>query len=236
MARRRRWLSAKLDQLHADIGYVRRDSQLHTPLAILLNMLLALPLSLLLALGGLALQMDARGQNAALGTALVQMAQAWLVFYTAYRVMVPGGVAERHFQWPVGQVRELHRYLRRLGLVVLAVVAIVDGLRSGVEVVTNVLGQQAFYTQALPIIDRSLSELLNFTDTFLAGIQAAGSTPTALFQQVELTIESALGIRDPDLFQLAVNAERGVLEMALAANLELSKIQREALGDALELR
>ncbi len=122
---RRRWLSAKLDQLHADIGYVRRDSQLHTPLAILLNMLLALPLSLLLALGGLALQMDARGQNAALGAALLQMAQAWLVFYTAYRVMVPGGVAERHFQWPVGQVRELHRYLRRLGLVVLAVVAIV---------------------------------------------------------------------------------------------------------------
>ena len=38
--------------MHADIGYVRRDSQVHTPLAILLNMLLALPLSLLLALGG----------------------------------------------------------------------------------------------------------------------------------------------------------------------------------------
>lgn len=138
---RRRWLSAKLDQLHADIGYVRRDSQLHTPLAILLNMLLALPLSLLLALGGLALQMDARGQNAALGTALVQMAQAWLVFYTAYRVMVPGGVAERHFQWPVGQVRELHRYLRRLGLVVLAVVAIVTLAERQPEVLANdVLG------------------------------------------------------------------------------------------------
>ncbi|MDI3515582.1 MAG: potassium-dependent mechanosensitive channel [Rhodocyclaceae bacterium] len=122
---RRRWLRDKLERLHADIGYVRRDSQLHTPLAILFNMLLALPVSLLLALGGLALQMDARGQNAALGAALMQMAQAWLVFYTAYRVMEPGGVAERHFQWPQGQVRELHRSLRRLGLVVLAVVAIV---------------------------------------------------------------------------------------------------------------
>lgn len=138
---RRRWLGDKLEQLHADIGYVRRDSQLHTPLAILLNMLLALPVSLLLALGGVALQMDARGQNAALGAALLQMAQAWLVFYTAYRIMVPGGVAERHFQWPIEQVHSLHRQLRRLGLVVLAVVAIVTLAERQPEVLADdVLG------------------------------------------------------------------------------------------------
>ncbi len=138
---RRRWLRDKLERLHADIGYVRRDSQLHTPLAILFNLLLALPVSLLLALGGIALQMDARGQNTALGAALLQMAQAWLVFYTAYRVMVPGGVAERHFQWPVEQVRSLHRQLRRLGLVVLAVVAIVTLAERQPEVLArDVLG------------------------------------------------------------------------------------------------
>ncbi len=138
---RRRWLRDKLERLHADIGYVRRDSQLHTPLAILFNLLLALPVSLLLALGGIALQMDARGQNAALGAALLQMAQAWLVFYTAYRVMVPGGVAERHFQWPIEQVRSLHRQLRRLGLVVLAVVAIVTLAERQPEALANdVLG------------------------------------------------------------------------------------------------
>lgn len=122
---RRRWLRDKLDSLHADIGYVRRDSQRHTPLAILLNLLLTLPVSLLLALGGIALQMDARGQNAALGAALMQMAQAWLVFHTAHRLLTPGGVAERHFQWPVERVRAMHRNLRKLGLVVVAVVAVV---------------------------------------------------------------------------------------------------------------
>lgn len=122
---RRRWLREKLDSLHADIGYVRRDSQRHTPLAILLNLLLTLPVSLLLALGGIALQMDARGQNAALGAALMQMAQAWLVFHTAHRLLTPGGVAERHFQWPVERVRAMHRNLRKLGLVVVAVVAVV---------------------------------------------------------------------------------------------------------------
>ena len=122
---RRRWLRDKLDGLHADIGYVRRDSQLHTPLAVLFTLLLALPGSLLLWLAGLALQMDARGQNASLGTALIEMAQAWLVFYTAYRILIPDGVAERHFQWPADGVRSLHHNLRKLGIVVLAVVAVV---------------------------------------------------------------------------------------------------------------
>ncbi|MCK6407767.1 MAG: mechanosensitive channel MscK [Thauera sp.] len=122
---RRRWLREKLESLHADIGYVRRDSQLHTPLAILLNLLLALPVSLLLALGGIALQMDARGQNASLGAALMQMAQAWLMFHTAYRILIPGGVGERHFQWPAERVRALHRNARKLGIVVVAVIAVV---------------------------------------------------------------------------------------------------------------
>src|SRR5690606_868689 len=75
---RRRWLYGKLQAVHADIGHYKRDSQLHTPLAILLNVLLALPVTLLLALGGLALLIDARGQNAILGGALLEMAQAWL--------------------------------------------------------------------------------------------------------------------------------------------------------------
>ncbi|MFP5402432.1 MAG: mechanosensitive ion channel domain-containing protein, partial [Gammaproteobacteria bacterium] len=122
---RRKYLYQRLGKVHQDIGHFRRDSQWHTPQAILINILLAMPVSLGLALCSYALQIDARGQNTNLGAALWQLAQAWLVFYTAYRVMEPGGVAERHFQWPQGQVRELHRSLRRLGLVVLAVVAIV---------------------------------------------------------------------------------------------------------------
>ena len=122
---RRRWLRDKLDSLGADLGYVRRDTQYHTPLAILLNLLLALPVSLLLGLGGLALQMDGRGQNMALGIGLMDMAQAWLVFYTAYRVLAPDGVAERHFEWQPDLTRALHRRLRHLGLVVLAVVLVV---------------------------------------------------------------------------------------------------------------
>lgn len=122
---KRGYLYRKLNELHQDIGHFKRDSQLHTPLAILLNLLLALPGTLFLALCGFALQMDARGQNVNLGAAMFEMAQAWLVFYTLYRVLAPGGVAELHFRWPRAQVIFLHRQIRRLGLVVMALAGVV---------------------------------------------------------------------------------------------------------------
>lgn len=123
---RRPAINAKLDALSRDVGHFRNDSQLHTPLALLLNLLLALPGALLLALCGYLLQMDARGQNLGLGAALYEMAQAWLVFYTAYRMLSPGRVAELHFRWSKPQVTFLRDELRRLGLVVLTLVVAVS--------------------------------------------------------------------------------------------------------------
>ena len=122
---KRRYLSQKLTDLHKDIGHFKRDSQLHTPVAIFLNVLLALPGALFLALCGFALQMDARGLNVNLGSAFLGMAQAWLVFYTVYRIFTPGGVAELHFHWARAHVAYLHRQIRWLGVVVLALVAVV---------------------------------------------------------------------------------------------------------------
>ncbi|MDD0973683.1 mechanosensitive channel MscK [Pseudomonas fontis] len=121
----RKDLYARLSTVHQDVGHFRRDSQWHTPQAILINILLALPVSLGLALCGYALQIDARGQNANLGEALWQIAQAWLVFYTAYRVLAPGGVAQLHFRWEKAQVEFLRGWIRRLGAVVLALVGVV---------------------------------------------------------------------------------------------------------------
>ncbi|WP_397450268.1 mechanosensitive channel MscK [Pseudomonas sp. NA-150] len=122
---KRKSLYSKLNRLHADVGHFKRDNQWNTPLAILLNILLAVPPALGLALCGFALQIDARGQNASLGSALLQIALAWLVFYTAYRILAPAGVAQLHFRWEKAQVEFLRGWVRRLGLVVLALVAIV---------------------------------------------------------------------------------------------------------------
>jgi potassium efflux system protein len=123
---RRRFIHQKLQALHQDIGHYKNDSQLHTPLAMFLYILLALPGSLFLMLCGLALRYDARGQNAALGAALLQMAEAWLVFYTAYRVLDSGGLAELHFRWARPQVAFLRAQMRSLGSVAMALLAVVS--------------------------------------------------------------------------------------------------------------
>jgi potassium efflux system protein len=121
---KRSYLYQKLSDLHQDIGHFQRDSQLHTPLALLLNLLLALPVALFLALCGYILQADARGQNASLGIALMQMAEVWMVFYTVYRILSQGGVAELHFRWSRPQVAFLHVQVRKLGVIVMALVAV----------------------------------------------------------------------------------------------------------------
>lgn len=123
-------ITHKLEALHADIGHYRRDSQRHTPLALLFNLLLALPGTLFLALGGYTLQMDARGQNAYLGAALNDMALAWLVLYSTYKILAPGGVAELHFGWARPQVAFLRKQMRRFTIVVLALVGVVGFARN----------------------------------------------------------------------------------------------------------
>ncbi|MBF7729870.1 mechanosensitive channel MscK [Pseudomonas sp. N040] len=117
-------LKHKLSSLNKDIGHFKRDSQLHTPLALLLNLLLALPVTLLLLLAGFALQLDAQGQNLYLADAMYEMAQAWLVLYTAYCLLRPDGVAERHFHWPRDVTFSLFSQMRALGMLIMPLLAI----------------------------------------------------------------------------------------------------------------
>ena len=122
---RRGWIRARLRTINDAVGDVHRESQWHTPLAVLLNLLLALPGTLVLALAGFALKLDAQGQNLALGDSLLHMSIVWLVFHTAQRLLIPGGVAERHFGWDPTENAGLRRRLIALGVVVLGMVGVV---------------------------------------------------------------------------------------------------------------
>jgi len=122
---RRAALGRKLEALHRDIGNVRKDSQWHTPMAILLNLLRALPVGLTLMIGGLVLARDGRARNADVGAALIEVALVWLVFYTVYRMLAPGDVAERHFGLRSARVAHQRTKVRSLGLVAMLLVAVV---------------------------------------------------------------------------------------------------------------
>src|SRR5699024_4677686 len=97
----------RLQVLHGQVGRLRFDSQGHTPRAIALNYLLALPGPLLLLSVGLALQHGAAGSGRAVGTMLVHVSLAWNVIAWSRRLLIPDGVAIRHFHWPEGYAKQL---------------------------------------------------------------------------------------------------------------------------------
>ena len=114
-----------LRDLHADIGHFRKDSQMLTPRALFLNLLLAAPGALALASFGLALSVGGQGSVLEIGDALLAMAQVWLVFYCMYRILAPNGMAIMHFRWPRAQVAFLQPKIRALGLTALLLSAVV---------------------------------------------------------------------------------------------------------------
>ncbi|GHE19950.1 potassium transporter KefA [Halomonas urumqiensis] len=117
-------IKARLASLHEQIGRLHSDSQKHTPLAVALNALLALPGPLaLVALGGV-LVAGGTGVAHALGLALMQLALAWAVIALARRLLVADGVAAQHFYWPAGYVARLRWLLLWLGVALVPVLLI----------------------------------------------------------------------------------------------------------------
>lgn len=121
----RRWrIKAFLLTLHEQIGRLKRDTQMHTPRAICLNALLAAPGPLTLAAVGLALRLGGQGRAITLGEALLHLALAWGAVALARRLLVPDGVAIRHFHWPSAYAARLRRLLWWLGIALIPVLLI----------------------------------------------------------------------------------------------------------------
>lgn len=120
----RRRIKARLARLHEQIGRLRSDTQLHTPRAIALNALLALPMPLAVAAGGTALLAEGDGIAHGLGVALLQLALAWGVIAWGRRLLARDGVATKHFYWPAEYVARLRWLLGWLWVALVPVVMI----------------------------------------------------------------------------------------------------------------
>lgn len=123
---KRRYLTNKITAINNDVGNVKHDTQLHTPLAILFNILLALPVSLALASAGFSLSLDTQEINLAIGGALLELALGWLFFYTCYRLLSPDGVAIIHFKWSEKQVNALRKQIFQIGILALILMTVVS--------------------------------------------------------------------------------------------------------------
>lgn len=120
----RRRVKARLAHLHSQIGRLKSDTQLHTPKAVFLNALLAVPGPLALAGAGAAVASTQSTLAVTLAPALVQLALSWMVIALGRRLLVVNGVAEQHFTWsPIYNAR-LRGLLAWLGVALVPVIAI----------------------------------------------------------------------------------------------------------------
>lgn len=117
-------IKAALARLHSQIGRLKSDTQLHTPKAVLMNALLALPGPLALAGAGVALRTAEGALAMGLAPALLQLSLSWGVVALGRRLLVPDGVAERHFTWAPAYNARLRQLLGGLGIALVPVVGI----------------------------------------------------------------------------------------------------------------
>jgi len=126
----RRRIKVRLLNLHEQIGRLKRDTQMHTPRAIFYNALLAAHGPLLLAVVGGLLRLGEGDFAERLGDTLLRLALAWGVLGWARRLLVPDGVATRHFHWSMGYVARLRRLLFWLGIALIPVI-LISGVSPG---------------------------------------------------------------------------------------------------------
>ncbi len=118
-------LRVRVRRFNADIGFLRRDSQLHTPLSILYSALMCAPGPLIVGLLAWGLWSQPGSLASVLGSALLKIALLWLVFELCYRLLASNGIAQRQFRWSRAKNQRLRRQLFAVGLTMVPMTLII---------------------------------------------------------------------------------------------------------------
>lgn len=135
-------IDTHLQKLANDVGQLKRDSQMHTPRAIVLTLLKVLPGSALLLGVGFWCYRAEIGLSDFLWALSQQLALFWLIFGFTYRTLAPGGICERHFNFASELCAHYRRQTVRLGLALLPLIFwSVLGEKAPLRLVEDVIGQ-----------------------------------------------------------------------------------------------
>ncbi|WP_297207079.1 mechanosensitive channel MscK [uncultured Pluralibacter sp.] len=113
------WLKAYQKQLASEVGQLRNDSQLHTPKALLIDLIRALPVVLIILAVGLILLTMQLNISDLLWAFSKKLAIFWLIFGLCWKVLEKEGVAVRHFNMPEQLTSHWRRQIVRISLALL---------------------------------------------------------------------------------------------------------------------
>ncbi|XTZ37417.1 mechanosensitive channel MscK [Salmonella enterica] len=146
------WLKSYQAKLAAQVGQLRTDSQLHTPKAILIDLIRALPVCLVILAIGLILLTMQLNISALLWAFSKKLAIFWLVFGLCWKVLEKNGVAVTHFNMPPQLTSHWRRQIVRISLALLPLHfwSVVSEL-SPLHLMDDVLGQFVIFVNLLVI-------------------------------------------------------------------------------------
>ncbi len=146
------WMKQYLAKLASEVGQLRNDSQLHTPKAILINFIRALPVCLIILACGLILLFMQINISDLLWAFSKKLAMFWLVFGVCWRVLEKDGMAVSHFNMPSKLTSHWRRQIVRVSLALLPLLfwSVVAEM-SPLNLMDDVLGQFVVFVNLLII-------------------------------------------------------------------------------------
>ena len=149
---RLKWLRSYQQKLASEVGQLRNDSQLHTPKAILIDLIRALPVVMLILAAGLILLTMQLNISDLLWAFSKKLALFWLVFGVCWKVLEKNGVAVTHFSMPPKLTSHWRRQIVRISLALLPLhFWSVEAELSPLHLMDDVLGQFAIFLNLLLI-------------------------------------------------------------------------------------
>ncbi|MEW5559035.1 mechanosensitive channel MscK [Enterobacter asburiae] len=146
------WLKGYQQQLASEVGQLRNDSQLHTPKAILLDLIRALPVVMIILAVGLILLTMQLNISDLLWAFSKKLALFWLIFGLCWKVLEKDGVAISHFNMPPQLTSHWRRQIVRISLALLPLhFWSVEAELSPLHLMDDVLGQFAIFLNLLLI-------------------------------------------------------------------------------------
>lgn len=159
---KRKKIHHAIDSINNTLGRVEKDTQFNTPMVLLFNILLALPLTLAFALTGIAQMLQGQDTNIAHGSAFLELALGWLVFNVTYLMLGKNNIAIKHFGLAPERALVLRKRIIQIGMLVLAMSLIISMTNAHLDNIT----QNGIYIVAMLICYPLLSFLL--AKTFIA--------------------------------------------------------------------
>lgn len=146
------WLKAYQAKLASQVGQLRNDTQLHTPKAILIDLIRALPVVLVILAVGLILLTMQLNISDLLWAYSKKLALFWLVFGLCWKVLEKDGVAVSHFNMPSQLTSHWRRQIVRVSLALLPLNfwSVMSEL-SPLHLMDDVLGQFVIFLNLLLI-------------------------------------------------------------------------------------